>query len=192
MPVRKQKSWPALALWVTKRKIHIKAGETIICEGVFCGEICLGNTTFTLLMKFVPRVTCKFIYQNSNSTPPREKKKYSSVWTQESEQSFISSVTILDDLLSKNKSWSERRETEIENENFIFWVQGQPKKKKKKPWHLALVFPTSFFKPFSMLSKAPHCLTFFSKGTQTKLFPTPHPLFSKWSFPRHIWFPLRH
>lgn len=177
MPVRKQKSWPALALWVTKRKIHIKAGETIICEGVFCGEICLGNTTFTLLMKFVPRVTCKFIYQNSNSTPPREKKKYSSVWTQESEQSFISSVTILDDLLSKNKSWSERRETEIENENFIFWVQGQPQKKKKNLgiWHW--FSPPPFSNPSPCCPKHLIVLPFFPKGLRQNCFLHPTPSF---------------
>ena len=89
--------------------------------------------------------------------------------------------------------WKERdRDREWEFHILSTGPAKKKKKKKKKPWHLALVFPTSFFKPFSMLSKAPHCLTFFSKGTQTKLFPTPHPLFSKWSFPRHIWFPLRH
>lgn len=177
MPVRKQKSWPALALWVTKRKIHIKAGETIICEGVFCGEICLGNTTFTLLMKFVPRVTCKFIYQNSNSTPPREKKKYSSVWTQESEQSFISSVTILDDLLSKNKSWSERRETEIENENFIFWVQGQPKK-KKKTLAFGIGFPHLLFQTLlHAVQSTSLSYPFFPKGLRQNCFLHPTPSF---------------
>ena len=56
----------------------------------------------------------------------------------------------------KLKRERERKEEERvvrRRRNFIFsWVQDQPKLKKKNRWYLAMVFPTSFSEPFSVLS----------------------------------------
>ena len=77
---RMQKSWPALTLWVTKRKIQVKTGETIISEGVPCGKLCVGNTTLTLLKKCVPRVTYKLISWKSKTFPPKCPVIYGPRW----------------------------------------------------------------------------------------------------------------
>ena len=72
--------------------------------------------------------------------------------------------------VEKRRERKEEERVVRRRRNFIFsWVQDQPKLKKKKQktqntWHLAMVFPTSFSEPFSVLSWALHCCSLSSKG----------------------------